>query len=67
MAVSGEEDGEGVHDQVWGERIEASRARRMSRNMQQSGIGHGGWGPLESPRDMGCERPPGFSSRDVHR
>ena len=49
------------------ERIEAYRARRMNRNMQQSGIGHGGWGPLESPGDLGCERLPEFSSRDVHR
>ena len=49
--LDGRREGEGK-DQVWGDRREVQRAKRMNEDMQ-----HGGWGdPLESTRVMGGER-----------
>ena len=45
------------------DRIEALRARRMNQNMQHCGVGAGE--PLESLRDLGCERLPGLKWDDI--
>jgi hypothetical protein len=47
-----------------GDRRESQRARRMNGNMQQCVVGGLGK-PLESHRDLGCERLRGLSGDDL--
>jgi hypothetical protein len=46
-----------------GVRRKAQRSRRINGNMQQCGVGVGE--PLESLRDLGCERLPGHNGEDL--
>ena len=54
--------GKGEQDQVWGDRREAQKARRMNGNMQPWGLGD----PLESTRDLEGERLSRLSGGDCN-